>query len=284
MAQAARAAAISAWIACAAARGSRACGDRPADHQHVRAGRHGSGGPLRALLVAGDAAGGSDARDDQREVGRETAAQQGDLVRRADDAVQTAVPGQAGEASHVRRHLLGDPERGQIGVIEAGQHGHADQSRARLPGAGRFDRGAQHRRAARDVQGQHGDAERARRLDRACHGVGDVVELEIEEHRQPECHDPAHAVRPVRRDELEADLEAVDHAVERPGKGERAVEVRPVERAVDGGGLGHPVLLGRPAYSRAPARCEPGTLRRGARLRAARRCCSRRQREHGEPR
>jgi hypothetical protein len=116
------------------------------------------------------------------------------------------------------------------------------------------------------VQGQHGDPERARRLDRPGNGVGDVVELEVEEYRRPERHDPAHAVRAVRRHELEADLEAVDHAVEPSAKGKRAVEVGPVERAEDGGGLGHPVLLRRPAYSRAQAQCEPGTLRRAGQI------------------
>ena len=68
-------------------------------------------------------------------------------------------------------------------LVEAGQDGHRDH----LGRGGRGGLGVlQHRPAAGGMDGEHRRLERAQRLDRLGDGVGDVVELEVEEDRQAE--------------------------------------------------------------------------------------------------
>jgi hypothetical protein len=131
--------------------------------------------------------------------------------------------------------VISDPvaqaERRQIGIVDAGQHGHAEQLRATLALARGVGRGAQHRRTAAHVHGQHRDAEPRCLTYRAGHRVGDVVELDVEQGRQAEVDHAAHAVGAVRGHELEPDLQAADRADQRAAERQGAVEVGPVDGA-----------------------------------------------------
>ena len=100
----------------------------------------------------------------------------------------------------------------KIACVEAGEHGDADDLGVR--GRGGLG-GGHHRAAAGGVDGHHRGRERGERLDRLGDGVGDVVELQIEEDRQAERRDLAHAVGPVGGEEFEAQLDPADVARER---------------------------------------------------------------------
>ena len=78
-----------------------------------------------------------------------------------------------------------------------------------------------HRHAARGVHVDHPGAGRDRRLDRLRHGVRDVVELEVEEHRGARVGERADERRAFQREQPAADLEAA---------GERRAARRPAQR------------------------------------------------------
>jgi len=48
-------------------------------------------------------------------------------VRRADDAVEPGLPGEGGEAAHLVERRTALPDAGEIAIVEAGQHGDADE-------------------------------------------------------------------------------------------------------------------------------------------------------------
>ena len=69
-----------------------------------------------------------------------------------------------------------------------------------------FDCRLQHLAAARSVDGQHADAQLGGRLDGFGHGVGDVVELEVEKNLPAGGDQVAHNLGPLGREELFPDL------------------------------------------------------------------------------
>ena len=79
-----------------------------------------------------------------------------------------------------------------------------------LRGAG----GGHHLASAGGVQREHADRERSERLDSFGDGVGDVVELEIEENVEALVGDGAHVVGTVGSEHLEADLHPAHRAAE----------------------------------------------------------------------
>src|SRR6185312_15958642 len=92
--------------------------------------------------------------------------------------------------------------------------------------------------------------------------VRDVVKFHVGEHRQTGRHHGAHAVRPVRRDELQPDLQAADIVLDRTAQFQRPIQIRRVERDKDRvaeslGGHSAGVLVRRiDAGKSALARCE----------------------------
>ena len=113
---------------------------------------------------------------------------------------------------------------------------------------------SQHRAPAGRMQGQHGHAEPRHLAHRACHGVGDVVQLEVEKDRQPE---PRHRLDPARalgREELEPELDAADMRRQRPGERQRALEIGAVDGAEDRVGQGVTGSQGAVARTRAYSR------------------------------
>ena len=163
---------------------------------------------------------------------RQTCAQHRDFLRRAHHAVEAAFLREQREALHLRGGRRALANRGEVVVVEAGQHGDADDFGARA--AARLDRGAHHRRAAAAMNGEQQRIEREAAFHRARHGVRDVVQLQIEEHVLLAGGGLADAVGPVRREEFEAELHAADRARCRGDQRLRARKLVGVDGAEDG--------------------------------------------------
>src|SRR3546814_3693518 len=73
------------------------------------------------------------------------------------------------------------------------------------------------RAAAGGMDGENRRFERTKRLDRLADGVGDIVELEIEEDRQADLVHLVDARAPVRHEEFEAQLDPADMVADARG-------------------------------------------------------------------
>ena len=160
--------------------------------QGLRRGHH-------PALVAQCRACRADARDHDQEVRPGSLAHQGDLMGAADHAVQAAGLGQAPPAARPA------PPAGRAGRPSPGPTSSRLVSTvtAISVGAGWMSaiastRRAHHRLAARGVDVEDGDAQHRDGARRARHGVGDVVEFHVGEHRQADFDDLAHAIGPER--------------------------------------------------------------------------------------
>ena len=191
-------------------RGSARAGDRPADHQH-RA--HRRPAPRRGVTTrfwsptsppAGRTPGTTKKPSGQRACARRH------FGARADDAVDAATSGEVGEALDLLGRRAGRRRARARSVasrlvrtvtattlVSAGAAAFAASSIARPPAAWTVR-----------IAGFSG----ASAVDRLGDGVGNVVELEVEEDRQPELGNPLHAVRSVRGEEFEAELQRRRHA------------------------------------------------------------------------
>ena len=130
------------------------------------------------------------------------------------------------------RAVPSTPWRASAAVVEAGEHGHAEQvgrgaAQARGFGLRRRLRGLHHGESAGAVEGHIAGFEG----DHAAHGardrVGDVVELEVEEERPAYRAHRADALRSVRTKIFEAELEA---AHRRRQQAREALGLGPVAR------------------------------------------------------
>ena len=131
---------------------------------------------------------------------------------------------------HVSFHGRGDVElRAQGDAVETREHGHRDHERARnaegMGGLGRAVGGrAHHGPASRGMDIEHEDAEPHRFPRRPLHGIGNVVELEIEEDLTATLAHRFHGGRAEGGEELGADLEAGDLAGEGIDESHRAID------------------------------------------------------------
>ena len=177
------------------------------------------------FLVAGVAVRRADARDDEEAVGPQ-GARRGDLGSRADHAVEPALARQGRQPLDLGVRIAADSDRGEIALVEAGEHGHADDLGAlRCGGLGVFE----HCPPAGGMDGEDRRFERPQCLDRLSDRVRDVVELEIEEDRQAELRHFPDAVAAVGGEELESELEAADVVAHPPGDGLGALQIRCVD-------------------------------------------------------
>ena len=122
-----------------------------------------------------------------------------------------------------------DARRFEVGAVERGEDGHAQQLRPRdvvLGGlcGGFFDRRLQHVAAAAGMDGDESGREFDHGADAAGHRVGDVVQLEVEEEahaRRPHRRRKgvAHARRAVRQEEFQPELDAADSRFRPAGNG-----------------------------------------------------------------
>ena len=163
-----------------------------------------------------------------------------------------------------------DADRGQIGRIEAGQHGDRDQQRARSTLFGRRPRDrvarcGEHRRAAGGMHVDHPDAEPRRRRAGLRHGIRDVVKLEIEEHAKAAADELAHQAGFGDGEQLLADLDRAQRRVEPGGKAEGAQHVGKVERDDDAGISAFSRIMRAASRLAAPIHANPSgvSVRRG---------------------
>ena len=70
-------------------------------------------------------------------------------------------------------------------------------------------------------------------VNRACDRVGNVVEFEVEEDRQPDLGQFVHAVVAVRAEEFQTQLDPADMALDLFGQGARRVDARQIEGEID---------------------------------------------------
>ena len=283
------AAAISATIARAAATRSGAARiGRPTTRRSAPAAER-VAGRGDALLVPRLRPGGADAGDDEEEVPPARGADGGDLLRRADDAVEARLPARG--AARRRAASRGEPARadgGEGGGVERGQDRDGDQGGAGKP---RLRGGASGppRRTARIISAPP-DAWQFRieapvrdgGRRGAADGVRDVVKLQVEEDaaRRGDLPDEG---RPLRDEGLEAQLEDADLRGEVADRGEDRLPVREVERDGEAGARGRSRIevvrtgarLERPGQLRHARDAVARRTRRPARRRAGRRATGR---------
>ena len=188
--------------------------DGAAHHDVARAGAGGFAGRHDARLVAGVGAAGSDARGDEGDVGGKDGAERGQFERRADEAAQAGVDGESAEAHDLIGGGDGDTGLGEVFGAHGGEDGDAEQEevgRVLLLG---FDGPLHHLAAAGGVQGEHLDREGRDGFDGLGDGVGNVVELEVEEDIKAEVGDFTNAVGTTGGKHFEAHLDPANGALE----------------------------------------------------------------------
>lgn len=177
------------------------------------------GGEDAFLLVAG-ASGGADAGGDKDGAGADGFAQGGEFEGGADEALDAGFEGEAGEVEDLFFGAGLDVDGTELLAVHGGEDGDPEEGEFRgVLGAGLFGP-AYHLRAACCVEGEHFDGEGGDALDGLGHGVGDVVELEIEEDAVSAVGDLTDEVGAVGGEELEADLDPLDGAVKAVEEGE----------------------------------------------------------------
>ena len=135
-------------------------------------------------LIAGCRTGGSDAGHHKQGAGAEFNAQQCRLFGRADDAIQTRFTGQTRESQDLRGGCVGNPNAGELRLIHAGQDGDGDQAGAARRLARGFSGCLQHGFAARGMHCEEGRTGVCQGAHRARHGIGNVVQFQVEEDAQ----------------------------------------------------------------------------------------------------
>ncbi|MCY1445682.1 hypothetical protein D9M71_622090 [compost metagenome] len=90
---------------------------------------------------------------------------------------------QCGQAQHLLLRLDVQTDPCQVLTLHAGQHGHTNQQRLRAAALGQlFTAGRHHAQATGAMHVHHPYPHLGRSLHRHRRGVGDIVELEVQEH------------------------------------------------------------------------------------------------------
>ena len=196
--------------------------------------------PARALLrrhhpalVGEVGALGPDARHHQQKVRTARLAQRFDLPGRTDHTVQPAALRERCEPHDL---VGGGPflaDGGKIVLVDAGEHRHRDQPDRRIDRGRRLARRAQHRLAAGGVDVEDRHAQPCDLARGAGDGVGDVVELDVCENRQPRLDDGRQPVWPARGQEFEPDLESAHIGPDRLGQVQSTLEIGGIDRDED---------------------------------------------------
>ena len=180
----------------------------------ARAGAGGFAGGHDAGLVAGVSAAGTDARSNEGDVGRKDGAERGKFERGTNKAAQTGVDGETAEAHDLFVGGGGDAGLGEALGAHGREHSDAEQQQVRGVLLLGFDGPLHHLAAAGGVQGEHLDREGRDGFDGLGDGVGDVVELEVEEDVKAEVGDFANAVGAAGGEHFEAHLNPANGALE----------------------------------------------------------------------
>ena len=164
-----------------------------------------------AGLVARGGTRGADAGRHDEGLLAEGAAHGGSLEGGAHNAVGTVVERHAGK----QVGLLGDgmlhAHGGKLGGVHAREHRDGEELGCRQTRSGgtlveALTGGRHHGRTARGMNRHHVDTQAGKHARGALHGVGDVVELEVEEHLETTGLEVAHEVGAAGIEELHADL------------------------------------------------------------------------------
>lgn len=185
-----------------------------ADHDVGGARAGGFAGSHDAGLVAGIGAAGSDAGGDESNIGREHGAERREFKRRAHQAAEAGVDGEAPEADDLVGGRGGDPGLGEAFGAHRGEDGDAEEKQVGGVLFLGFGGPLHHLAAAGGMQGEHLDRQGRDGFDGLGDGVGDVVELEVEEDIETEVGDFAHAIGTAGGEHFEADLDPADGALE----------------------------------------------------------------------
>ncbi len=217
--------------------------DGATDDEEICSGGDGGRGRGHALLVAGGGAGRTDAGDDQRDGGKR-GADGGNFPGAEDQAVNAGLPGQGGKAIHLGCRRAGHADGAELFRVHAGEHCDGQKPRRAGEAGGGGRGGFQHGGAPGSVEGEQAGPGGRRGADGSGDGVGNVVQLEIEEDGKAAVGEGGDDGRAFGNEQLEADLEPAAGGAETVGEGESRGGVGYVERddeAVLGwsGGVSH---------------------------------------------
>ena len=163
-------------------------------------------------------------------------------MARTDHAIEPGAAREFGDPQHLIVGAARHPGAFQIAVVEAGQQGYRDH----LAVFARRSLGVfHHRPPAAAVDGDDCRFEHVDRLHRRGDGVGDIVELEIEEDRQSQSGDLMDPVVAVGAEEFEPQLDPADVRVDFLRQLQRRFELGHVEREIDR--VGHAGVSGSEA-------------------------------------
>jgi hypothetical protein len=183
-------------------------------------------GPL--LVVAAPAR--THARRHQRGLGSEGCAQRRGLVRRAHEGAHALRPGHAGEPLDAARDAALHADGRKVTPVERCQHRDRDDLKACALLRGSLGRATEHGGTAARVDGEHARTQARRAADRPIDGLGDVVQLQIEEHGPARLGHEADGGRPRLDEQLEPHLEHAHGVVNRVRHRARLVERGEIER------------------------------------------------------
>jgi len=133
------------------------------------------------LLVADVGSCGTDAGNYEEGPGPKLLAEGSGLFRRADEALDPAGASQAGETEDLSGRCIRDACALELDDVHAGEDGHSKQARRGRIFGRSLGGGAEHRFASAGVKGEQASAYIGDRADGSGDGVGDVVELQVEE-------------------------------------------------------------------------------------------------------
>ncbi len=111
-------------------------------------------------------------------------AQAGHLDRGADESLNSATPGHGCQSFHLFGRTPAHPGCRQLCSVHAGQNGNSEQGGGSLRFARRFHCRRQHGRSAAGVNREHVHAQPRCGTHRSCHGVGNIVQLQIKKYRE----------------------------------------------------------------------------------------------------
>ena len=190
--------------------------DLAADHDVGGAGAGGFGGRHDARLVVGLGVPRADAGSHERDFGRQHGAQRGDFQGGTHETAKAGIGGEPAEADDL---LLGrgrDAGLRETRGAHRREHGDAEQEKVRRVLPPGLVGPLHHLASAAGVQREHADREPGAGLDRLGDGVGDVVQLQVEEDLEAQAGDFANAVGAARGEHLEADLHPANGSLQLP--------------------------------------------------------------------
>src|SRR5262245_52442351 len=180
----------------------RLLADRPPDHDVVRTGGERLGDVDRAFLIVGFfVLHGTNSWGDDQQALPELSLQPRGLEPRGDHAIAARLQRAARPRQNELFYRFCGTHFVQVALIEAGEHRDGENLQIALF----LRRGLHH--GAMPVHREEGRAAVAQVGDRAAHGLGNVVELEVGEHLVAAPGEPGDELEAARRaEELEADL------------------------------------------------------------------------------